>query len=119
MFLRFTVNEIHEDSGRYLGILHAVRYLRDDNKLTSSQLKISNKVFDWLYKNLEAPDKKTLRKYPTAVSWFREEAKKHIKQMERLAPIVAAHDYKMKRRKCMNPGKIIYADEFQVFALSR
>ena len=75
MFVRITVNKMHEDSRQRLGILHAVRYLRDDKKLTRSELARANRVFDWLYLHLDAPSKKILRSNPAAVSWFRIEAR--------------------------------------------
>lgn len=119
MFIRFTVKQLNEDSCQPLGVLHAIRYLRDDGKLTSSQLKLANKIFDWLFDNLEAPNKKILQKNPTAVSWFRDGAKRHIKQVERLIPIAEAHGHKVIRRTCLNPGSIIYSDSIQVFAKPR
>jgi hypothetical protein len=119
MFVRFTVNELHEDSRQQLGILHAVRYLRDEKALTPSELARSNRVFDWLYSHLDAPSKKTLRSNPTAVSWFRVGAREHIKRVERLIPIVEAHGYIARRRTSKNPGEIVYSDAVQVFAIRR
>jgi hypothetical protein len=119
MFVRITVNRLHQDSRQRLGILHAVRYLRDDKKLTRSELARANRVFDWLYSHLEAPSKKTLRNNPAAVSWFRIESEEHIKRVERLIPIVEAHGYVANRRISTNPGKIIYSDSVQVFANRR
>ena len=119
MFVRFTVNGLHEDSRQQLGILHAVRYLRDDKELTPSELTRANRVFDWLYSHLDAPSKKTLRSNPTAVSWFRVGAREHIKRVERLIPIVEAHGYIARRRTSKNPGEIVYADAVQVFANRR
>src|SRR5215813_14069405 len=103
MFVRITVNRLHQDSRQRLGILHAVRYLRDDKKLTQSELARANRVFDWLYSHLRAPGKKTLKRNPAAVSWFRIEAEQHIKRVERLIPIAEAHGYVVSRRKSTNP----------------
>ena len=119
MFVRFTVNRLHEDSRQQLGILHAVRYLRDDKELTSSERARANRVFNWLYSHLDAPSKKMLRSNPNAVSWFRIGAHEHIKRVERLIPIVEAHGYIAKRRMSKDPGEIIYSDAVQVFAIRR
>ena len=116
MFVRITVNRLHKDSRRQLGIPHAVRYLRDDQELTPSELAKADKVFTWLHSHLDAPSKKTLLSNPTAVSWFRMEAREHIKRVERLIPIVEAHGYRAIRRTVLNPGKLIHADAEQVFA---
>lgn len=119
MFVRITVNKLHGDSRQRLGILHAVRYLRDDKQLTHSELARANRVFDWLYLHLDAPSRKILRSNPAAVSWFRIDAREHIKRVERLASIVEAHGYVVSRRKSANPGRIVYADDVQVFAKRR
>jgi hypothetical protein len=119
MFIRISVNAMHQDSRQPLGILQAVRYLRDDDRLTASQFAKADAVFDWLYSHLDAPSKKLLRSNPTAVSWFRVEAREHIRRVERLIPIVEAHGYVAKRRTSRNPGRIIYSDVFQVFAKPR
>jgi hypothetical protein len=119
MFVRITVHRLHQESRQQLGILHAVRYLNDDQKLTPSEFERADKVFRWLYSHLDAPSKKTLRDNPTAVSWFRIEAREHIKRIERLIPIVEAHGYVAKRRTCVSPGKIIYSDGVQAFAVRR
>jgi hypothetical protein len=119
MFTRITVNRLHRESHRRLGILHAVRYLRDDKKLTRSELARANRVFDWLYAHVDAPTKKTLRNNSAAVSWFRSDALQHIKRLERLIPIVEAHGYVAGRRTSSNPGKIVYSDDVQVFAIGR
>ena len=116
MFVRITVNRLRQDSRQQLGILQAVRYLRDDQKLTPSELARADKVFNWLYSHLDAPSKKTLRTNPTAVSWFRIEAREHIKRVERLIPVVEAHGYVARRRTCVSPGKVIYSDAVQVLA---
>jgi len=78
MFVRFSINEQHDDSGQPTGIFHAVRYLRDDGKLTRAQVRVANAVFDWLFTNLAAPSKKMLSKHPGAISWYRSSAKKHL-----------------------------------------
>jgi hypothetical protein len=119
MFVRVTVNRLHEDSRQRLGILHAVRYLRDDKKLTRSELARANRVFDWLYSHLAAPSKNILQSNPAAVSWFRIEAREHVKRVERLIPIVEAHGYLASRRTSATPGKSVYSDDVQVFANRR
>jgi hypothetical protein len=119
MFVRITISKLHEDSRQRLGILHAVRYLRDDKKLTRSELARANRLFNWLYLHLDAPSKKILRSNPAAVSWFRIEAREHIKRVERLISIVEAHGYVVTRRTSANPGEIVYADDVQVFANRR
>jgi hypothetical protein len=117
MFLRFTIADLHEESGQPLGILHAVRYLRDDHRLTGEQEETANDVFDWLYVHLDAPGENVLKANPDAVSWFRATAIDHIAQAERLIPILEYHGYHVASTKLLDPGTIVYADSAQVLAL--
>jgi hypothetical protein len=117
MFLRFTISDLHEESGQPVGIFHAVRYLRDDGKLSAEQEDIADQVFDWLHHHLDAPDEHVLVATPEAVSWFRATATGHIAQAERLIPILESQGYKVATARSLDPGIIVYADSAQVLAL--
>ncbi len=119
MFVRITVNATHRDSRKPLGILQAVRWLRDAKELTASEFAKADSVFRWLSLHLSAPSKQMLRSNRTAVSWFRAEAREHIRKVERLIPIVQAHGFVASRTASRNPGEVIYADAFQVIAKAR
>lgn len=116
IFVRFIVDANHEDSKLPLGIMHAVRYLRDDGKLTKRQLQSCDKVFDWLYENLEAPRKSVFKTHPFAVSWFRASAIRHLSWTRRLIPVVVCHGYQVSIMETSQPGKIIYEDRAQIIA---
>ena len=117
MFLRITIDDLHQKSGQPLGIFHAVRYLRDDGQLTEEQEEIANEVFDWLSDHLDAPGEQVLEEHPEAVSWFRASATGHIVQAERLIPIVEGHGHRAVKTRALDPGTIVYADSAQVLAL--
>jgi hypothetical protein len=117
MFLRFTIANLHEGPGQPVGIFHAVRYLRDDGRLTVEQEEIANDVFDWLYDHLDAPSEHVLETNPEAVSWFRATATDHIAQAERLIPLLEHHGYRVTSARLLDPGTIVYADSAQVLAL--
>lgn len=116
MFVRLTVSELHGESGQQLGIFHAVRYLRDDGKLSRAEEAAANEIFDWLFEHLDAPDENVLNKCPAAVSWFRATASEHLRYAQRLVPILEAHGYRVIRTESVKPGKVVYADPIQVFA---
>jgi len=117
MFLRFTISDLHEESGQPVGIFHAVRYLRDEGQLTTEQEEVADAVFAWLYDHLDAPAEQLLAAHPEALSWFRATATQHIDQAERLIPILEAHGHRVRRAKRVDPGTIVYADSAQVLAL--
>ena len=117
MFLRFTIAELHQESGQPIGIFHAVRYLRDDGLLTEEQEDIANSVFDWLYDHLDAPGEDVLAANPDAVSWFRATADGPIAQAQRLIPILESQGYHVAVASRANPGTVVYADSAQILAL--
>jgi hypothetical protein len=117
MFLRLTTSSLREESGQPLGIFHAVRYLRDDGRLTAEEEAIADKVFDWLYDHLDAPSEQILAANPQAVSWFRATATEAIIQAKRLIPILESHGFHVATTRRLDPGTLVYADATQVLAL--
>src|SRR5208337_4909186 len=91
--------ERHRRSGVRVGLLHALRYLRDDGHLTEWQIIAACAVFDWYAEHLESPSKVIYRDHPQAVSWFLDTSKKHIRLIERLAAIAKAHNICIIRRE--------------------
>ncbi len=119
MFIRFDIAEIHHASGQPLGVLHAVRYLRDEGILTPAERSVSDPVFQWMYDHLDAPDETILVAHPEAVSWFRATATECLRQAELLITILEAHGQIVTRRHEVDPGPLVYEDSVQVLALSR
>jgi hypothetical protein len=44
MYLRFVVADIDEDSGRELGVFHAIRRLRDEEKLHAHEEELHDSI---------------------------------------------------------------------------
>jgi len=122
MYIRFVVNEIDEDSQKRLGIFHAIRYLRDDGKLSSYEEAHMNEVMDWFADNLEKPNRfsRAKRKKPVgkAISWFEDNAIEHISKMREIMLVLKSHGIQVDMIKTERPGYIVYEDEFQVTAES-
>jgi hypothetical protein len=118
-YIRFEVSERHRRSGVRIGLLHAIRYLRDDGLLNSRQIRAASAVFDWYADHLASPSKSTFRVHPRAVSWFHHTSTQHLRRIERLATIAEAHDIRVIRRNSMTPGRIVYRDDVQVLAVAR
>jgi hypothetical protein len=119
IYVRFEVLERHHRSGQRLGLIHAIRYMRDDGLLTQRQLQAATVVINWLADHLSAPGRIVLRTNPSAVSWFRESSGKHLVRMQRLVNIAESNGVSVRRRQTMTPGRIVYSDLNQVLALPR
>ena len=120
MYVRFVINEKDEDSQKRLGILHAIRYLRDDGKLSSYEEEYMNEVVKWFADNLKKPNRfsKAKRKNPVAkaISWFKDSATEDIFKMREITAVLRSHGIQVDIIKTDRPGYIVYEDEFQVTA---
>ena len=120
MYIRFVVNEKSEESGQKLGILHAVRYMYDDQEFSVIEAESISRVIDWLAENLESPldhmNKQKLKKSETYISWFKATANIHINEIRVLASILKEKGVAVEALTTDRPGKIVYEDEFQIFS---
>jgi hypothetical protein len=95
MYLRFVVPEIDEDSGRELGVFHAVRNLREEGKLYPHEEDEHDSIRAWFNENLDKPTRFTASKPPyyrkksKAVSWFKDTAHEHLSRVRSLVAIFA------------------------------
>ena len=121
MYIRFSVNEIAEESGQKLGILHAIRYLNDDGELSKIEFELADKIMTWFSSNLKSPldnlNKKKSKKSEIYISWFKISAKKHISKARELVSILENKNISVEMLTTDKPGKIVYEDEFQVFSM--
>lgn len=118
-FIRLVTNEIHVYSGHALGVFHAVRYLRDDGELSRREEAIADRVFDWVADHLTTPPRGMLRKHPRAVSWFHWPARQHLARAETLAGLLERRGVTVRRLERVRPGRIVFTDEHQIFAIPR
>ena len=122
MYIRFVVHEIDPDSGRRLGVLHALRYLRDDGKLLPWQHDRSDEIGGWFNTHLERPASFNRSSRPhrieKALSWFKDSATKHIAMMREVKAILESHGVAVDVIATDRPGYITYEDDYQVAAES-
>ena len=52
-----------------------------------------------------------------AISWFKPEATEHIAKIRKMGVILEDHGYAVEMIKTLNPGYIVYEDEFQAAAI--
>jgi hypothetical protein len=122
MYLRFVVAEIHEDSGRDLGVFHAVRKLRDQGKLHMNEEGQHDLIVEWFGEHLKKPTRFTASKPPfyrkknKAISWFKDSAHEHLARIRELIAILEHHGISVRMLKSNRVGYIVYEDEFQIVA---
>lgn len=122
MYLRFVVADVDEDSGRELGVFHAVRNLRVEGKLYAYEEEHHDSIRQWFNENLEQPSRFTASKPPfyrkqsKALSWFKDRAHEHIAHVRELVSIVQNHGVQVRMLKTHRVGYVVYEDEYQVVA---
>jgi hypothetical protein len=56
------------------------------------------------------------RKQERAISWFKDSAADHIRQIRRVAAIVENHGIPVQMLKSQRVGYVVYEDDFQIVA---
>lgn len=120
MYIRFVVNEICELSNQRLGIFHAIRYMKDENKFYDFELEQVEKIMGWFSLHLESPldhlNKQKSNKSDNFISWFKISANEHISMVRDFAFLLESKGVVVEKIITNSPGKIVYSDEYQIFA---
>ncbi len=122
MYLRFVVADIDDDSGRELGVFHAVGNLRDHEMLYAHEEEQHDSILRWFNEHLEEPTRFTAsqppfyRKQSKAISWFKDTAHEHLARVRELVAILEHHGVSVRMLKANRAGYIVYEDEFQIVA---
>jgi hypothetical protein len=121
-YLRFVVADIDEDSGKELGVFHAVLGLREAGKLDEHEQELHDLTRQWFNENLEKPTRFTASKPPyyrkpnKAISWFKDTAKGHLSHVRDLVAILHNHGVSVRTLKTDRVGYVVYEDEYQIVA---
>ncbi len=120
MYIRFVINEFCHESNQRLGLFLAVRYMKDDNKFLDYELEQAESIMEWFNNHLESPldylNAQKLRKADIFISWFKISAKKHISKVREFVVLLESKGIVVEKIRTERPGKIVYSDEYQVFA---
>jgi len=120
VYIRFVVDEFNEESNQRLGIFHAVRYMKDDNEFFDYELEQAEQTMEWFNKHLESPldylNKQKSKKSDVFISWFKMSAKEHISKVREFVFLLESKGVVVDQIRTDKPGKIVYSDEFQIFA---
>jgi len=120
MFTRFVVHDLDQDSGRRQGLFQALAKLDAEGRLVGYHRDAYLEVQTWFRLNLTSPASfaRAGRPHPkkVALSWFKDSAIEHIRQMRRMSSILAEHDVEVHVLQTQRPGYVVYEDEHQVAA---
>lgn len=122
IYLRFVVSDIHEKSGKELGVFHAVLRLREEGRLHPHEEELHDMTRRWFNENLEKPTRFTTSKPPhyrkpnKAISWFKDTARDHLTHMRDLVEILRNHEIPVQMLKTDRVGYVVYEDDYQIVA---
>jgi hypothetical protein len=120
MYIRFVVHEIDPDSGRRLGVFHALRNLREDGKLLPWENDRADEIKAWFNTYLDRPASFNRSSRPNriekALSWFKDSASRHIALMREMVEILESHSVAVEAITTDRPGYITYEDDYQIAA---
>lgn len=119
-FVRFVVRSLDPDSGRRQGLFQALRELHDAGKLDPLDDRDYVLVREWFNEHLAKPSRFARATSPlaknVAISWFKDTASEHIRQMRMMAGILERHGVQVEMLRTRRPGYLVYEDDHQVVA---
>lgn len=120
MFVRFVIQRNDQDSGRRQGLFQAMTELETAGLLRAHEQEQYDEIYEWFRKNLRKPRSFTRSTKPhakkVALSWFRDGAAEHIRNMRAIAAILDVHGIHVEILHTEKPGYVVYEDIFQVAA---
>jgi hypothetical protein len=117
MYLRFVVAKRGGNSASRLGIIHAIDELLGEGQLEEYEQDAVTAALWWLNKYLPVPTGVRRPGTGRAISWFKDDAEEPIQQMWVIVAALREHGVAVEVVRTSNPGRILYQDEFQVFAV--
>lgn len=124
MYVRFNAT-YKVDTTIIYGIFPIVGYLFENYFVVSDSEKNEDErrlreLNEWFKYNLELPSKvwrgKNHNKPPTAISWFKDSAHEHIRNLREISNIIQRYGVIVDFVRTEKPGYILHEDEYQVFA---
>ena len=119
MLIRFAALATDTDSGQRGGVLVAAHTLRDEGDLTADEHLQLRTELSWFNEHLRIPSELEQRSNRRAISWFKPAANEAIQRMWRLKTMLGAHGVHVEVLRTLDPGTLVYEDEWQVVAKPR
>ncbi len=121
MFVRFVISDVDRDSGRRQGLFQRAYALRQSHELSSDQHEQLDQALTWIDAHLKIPDRFTRgrRKGESglAISWFKDSADDHIRQMRIVCRILDEHGIPTEMITSNRPGYVVFEDQCQIAAV--
>ena len=119
-FIRFEVEEAHEDSLQPTGIFQVLPKLEDSGTLARREARELHDMQLWFARHLPVPSRwsrsRRANAAPRAICWFRREALASFPHLDRLICVIAKHGFPVRRVLTNRPGYVVYEDDFQIAA---
>lgn len=112
-YVRFSIPERDDWSGRRTGVFHAAYRLRRTTRLEGEVLESLDRAMTWFGENLPAPELDEGR----AIFFFKSSSESCISRIWELIWILREHDRHVELQWVDQPGRIVYEDDHQVAAI--
>lgn len=121
MYLRFTTQFKNEYGQPETGVFQALGYLIRSEQVFDYDHARLKEIQAWFNRELERPKRfnkhSSKNKGDVAISWFKDSATEHLKNMYDLIPIFENYEIQVELIKKENPGYKVYEDDFQIVTL--
>ncbi|MEM0983412.1 MAG: hypothetical protein AAGI17_05640 [Planctomycetota bacterium] len=117
VYVRFVTPSQDPDSHAAIGLFTAVYDLRDSGELLDHEESIVEAELDWFRMHLTIPGVLCERGNHRAICWFHPRARRPITKARTLAWILNEHGVAVRQLTTKTPGKLIYADGWQIAAI--
>jgi hypothetical protein len=121
MFVRFVIPAVDGDSGRRQGLFQKAYALRRSHDLPPKFHEELDQALMWLDSRVKIPDRFTRGKRKgepgLAISWFKDSAGDHIRQMRVVCRILNERGIATEMITSNRPGYVVFEDECQVAAV--
>ena len=120
MFVRFVVDQLHDSSGKRMGLFQVAGRLRRSGVTAPHDEARLAAALSWFGEHLHKPDRFARSRRPhraaQAICWFKVSASEHLARMREIAEILEAYSWRVEMITSRHPGYITYEDDFQVAA---
>ncbi|MCV9965999.1 hypothetical protein OIU34_29445 [Pararhizobium sp. BT-229] len=124
MYLRFVHLKVVEGMRARAGVFSAAYELKNAFDVDSHAQSRLEDLLGWFGQNLAVPSRFNLsnskgydRKAVTyGLSWYKPEARDHLKKSFELAALLEQNGYSIAVIKTSRPGYVLYEDEYQIVA---
>jgi hypothetical protein len=120
-FVRFVTFDFDEVTGAPVGFFKKAYSFWRRASLPDQDDHELRELLDWFRDSLEAPNRlhrsANRHAHGKGLSWFTPEAVEHIAKARRILALLEKHTAPTRMVTAINPGYILYEDEFQVCAI--